>query len=103
MAPLERDRIDRFLRPYLADAALWPVTFVFVVILAMFGALALLLAVRGANYAAIAALVLLGLMSADVIWRDLRNRRLGALTGLIAGLWGLSGRIAVLAVRWGAF
>ena len=103
MAPLERDRIDSFLRPYLSDAALWPVTFVTLVILAMFGAAALVLAVRGRNYAAIAALVLLGLMSADVMWTDLKSRRLGALTGLIVGFWGLSGLVAYLAVRLGAF
>ena len=103
MAGLERERIDSFLRPYLSDVALWPVTFVTLVILAMFGAVALLLAFRGRNYAAVAALVLLGLMSADVVWTDLKHRRLGALSGLIAGLWGLSGLAAFLAVRLGGF
>ena len=103
MAPVERNRIDSFLRPYLSDAALWPVTFVVLVILAMFGAVALLLAFRGQNYAAVAALVLLGLMSADLVWKDLKSRRLGVLSGLIAGLWGLSGLAAFLAVRFGGF
>jgi len=103
MAPLERSRIDSFLRPYLSDVALWPVTFVVLVIVAMFGAAALLLALRGRNYAAMAALALLGVMSADVMWTDLKSRRLGVLSGLVAGLWGLSGVAAFLAVQLGGF
>ena len=48
--------VDHWILPYFTDLSLWPVTFCIAVVLVMFGAAALLLAIRSRNIAAIAAL-----------------------------------------------
>jgi hypothetical protein len=98
----EPDREPRGLEEWLAgfarDAGLRPVLVVAIGCFTALGAGALLLAVRGRSLAAIAALVLLALGTADLLQRDLRRRRFGPAARLVVALWLLSGAAAVVAV-----
>jgi hypothetical protein len=101
--PSEHDGpgLDRWIRPFFSDLALRPVLIVLVIVVTTLGAAVILLAVRGRSYAALAALLLVAWASADAVWSDLRRRRLGPASGLIAALWLLSGLCALGAVYLG--
>jgi hypothetical protein len=89
---------DHWLGGFARDPALRPVLVVLVLSLSAIGAGAILLAVRSGSLAAIAALALLALGSADLMQRDLRRRRFGPGARLVAALWLLSAAAAVGAV-----
>ena len=101
-APASR-RLEQWIRPFFTDSTLWPVLFVMAAVLATFGAAMLLLAVGERNGFAIAALALLLVMSADLVYRDLRRGRLGLAGGAIVGLWLLIGLIAAALSHSGLF
>ena len=101
-APASRP-LEQWIRPFFADSALWPVLFVMATVLATFGAAIVLLAVGERNGFAIAALALLVVMSADFVYRDLRQGRLGLAGAAIVGLWLLIGLIAAALVYSGLF
>ena len=101
--PPEAGRLDRIARLYLSDPTLWPVVIVLGTTLIVLGAWVSLLALRERNLFAAAALLLLIGMSAEAIWRDLRRRRLGAVSGAILGLWAAIAATAALAVGYGFF
>ncbi|HVP30945.1 MAG TPA: hypothetical protein VMW35_17460 [Myxococcota bacterium] len=73
------DRVERALAPFFRDAALWPVTFVVLAHFALGIALLLLDAVRGPGPIGLATLALVLVVCADVLRRDLVNRRVGFL------------------------
>ena len=95
--------LDRWILPYLTDSALWPVTLVLLATLAMFGAAILLMALRGRNLFAVAALVILAVGSFETLFRSVRRRRLGAAGILIPSLWLLAALVAFAAARYGLF
>lgn len=98
--PEEPPGVDRFLRPYVEDPALWPILVILVVTLVMFLAVALLLAVRGRNAFAIAALLILAWMSVDPV---VRARRLGTTGRLALVVWALAAAAAAAAVWLGLY
>jgi hypothetical protein len=93
--------LEDWLGSFARDSSLRPVLVVALGCLAAVGAGALLLAVRGRSLPAIAALALLALGSADLFQRDLRRRRFGPASRLVAGLWLLSALAAAGAVVLG--
>ena len=93
--------VDDWIGSFARDSGLRPVLVVALGSLAAIGAGALLLAVRGRSLPAIAALALLALGSADLIQRDLRRRRFGPASRLVAALWLLSALAGVGAVALG--
>lgn len=107
MEPREDERqepgVDRFLRPVFEDSLLWPIAGVTLLSLATFGAGLLLLAFVSRNGFALAALVVVGWMSADVVVRDVRQRRFGPASALVVGLWALAGVGAAAAAWWGLY
>jgi hypothetical protein len=96
-------RLERWIRPFFVESTLWPVLLVLAGVLATIGAALLLLAVGDRNGFAIVALLLLLGMSADLVYRDLRRRRLGIVGGSVVGLWLLIGLIAALLDQSGLF
>lgn len=101
--PEEAPGLDRHIRPYFSDPALWPVTIVLLIVFATFGATILLTALRSRNLFAVGALLALAVATAEAVRLDLRRRRLGAASGLILGLWALSALVAAVAAWFGAF
>ncbi len=101
--PPAGNRVEQFIRPFFTDSALWPVLLVLAGVLATFGAAMVLLAVGERNGFAIVALALLLWMSADLVYRDLRRRRLGVAGGSVVGLWLLIGLIAAALSYSGLF
>ena len=93
--------LDDWLGSFARDSGLRPVLVVALGCFAAIGAGALLLAVRGRSLPAIAALTLLALGSADLLQRDLRRRRFGPASRLVAALWLLSALAAAGAVVLG--
>lgn len=92
---------EEWLARFGSDATLRPVLVVAIGCFTAIGAGALLVAVRGHNLAAIAALCLLALGTADLFQRDLRRHRFGPASRLAAVLWLLSAAAAVAAVATG--
>lgn len=99
--PNEPRSFEDWLGSFARDATLRPVLIVAIGCFTAIGAGALLAAVRGRSLAAIAALALLALGTADRLQRDLRRRRLGPASQLALGLWALSALAAVAAVAIG--
>jgi hypothetical protein len=97
----EPQSFDDWLAAFAADPGLRPVLLVAIGCFTAIGAGALLLAVRGRSLAAIAALALLALGTADLLQRDLRRRRFGPASRLAASLWLLSAVAAAGAVVLG--
>jgi hypothetical protein len=93
--------LEEWLGGFAADTTLRPVLVVAVGCFTAIGAGALLLAVRGRSLPAIAALALLALGTADLLQRDLRQRRFGVLSKLVTALWLLSALAAAGAVVLG--
>ena len=92
---------EEWLGAFTANAMLRPVLVVAIGCFTAIGAGALLLAVRGRSLAAIAALALLALGTADLLQRDLRRRRFVTVSRLVAVLWLLSAAAALAAVATG--
>lgn len=95
--------VDRHLAIFYRDSTLWPVLVVAVAALVTVGASMLVFAVRERSPYALAALVLLGWVSVDAVYRDLRQRRFGVASRAVVGLWGAAAAAAVLASRLGFF
>ena len=93
--------LDDWLAGFARNAALRPVLIVVIACFTALGAGALLLAVRGRNLAAIAALALLAVGTADILQRDLRRRRFGPAARLATAFWALSTLAAAAAVALG--
>jgi hypothetical protein len=93
--------LDDWLAGFARNPALQPVLLVVLGCFAAIGAGALLLAFRSRSLAAIAALALLALGTADLLQRDLRRRRFGAAARLAVAFWALSGLAAAAAVALG--
>lgn len=94
--------LDEWLRQFASNSALVPVAIVVIACFAAIGAGVLLAALHARNLAALAALALIALGSADLIQRDVRHRRrLGLASRLVLGLWALSGAAAVAALTLG--
>ncbi len=98
----EPHSLDEWLRQFLTNGALGPVALVAAGCFTAIGAGVLLAALRARNLPAIAALVLLAVMSADFLVRDRRRRgRLGLASRIVLGLWALSGVAAAAAISLG--
>ena len=93
--------LDDWLGSFAREGSLRPVLIVVLGCLAAIGAGALLLAIRGRSLPAIAALALLALGSIDLFQRDLRRRRFGPASWLVAALWLLAALAAAGAVVLG--
>ena len=99
----EASRLDSWIRPYIEDSTLWPVTLVFVVVVVVFVAAVALLAWRERNPLAAAALLGLVWMSVDAVSADVRRRRMGLAAGIVVGLWVAVAVVSGVAVAVGAF
>src|SRR5688572_20066369 len=101
----DREREPRSFDDWLAGfariAALRPVLLVALGCFTAVGAGVLLLAVRGRSLAAIAALALLALGTADLLQRELRRRRFGSTARLVTAVRVLSALAAAAAVALG--
>ena len=83
---------------FIEDRALWPLLIIFVVHVALGGALLLLAALRGGSLPAQAALALLVALSVDTIRRARQRRRV---TRWIVTLWVLSALAAGVSSHFG--
>ena len=99
--PNEPRSFEDWLSGFARDSTLRPVLVVALGCFTAIGAGALLAAVRGRSLAAIAAVALLALGTADLLQRDLRRRRLGPASRLALGLWLLSALAAFGALAIG--
>ncbi len=99
--PNEPRSFEDWLGSFARDATLRPVLVVALGCFSAIGAGTLLAALRSRSLAATAALVLLGLGSADLLVRDLRRRHLGPASQLVLALWALSAAAAIGAVAIG--
>jgi hypothetical protein len=97
----EPHSLDDWLAGFTRNPALQPVLLVVLGCFAAIGAGALLLAIRSRSLAAIAALALLALGTADVLQRDLRRGRFGPAARLALAFWALSALAAAAAARLG--
>lgn len=95
--------VDRHLSIFYRDSTLWPVLFVVVAAAGTLGAAMLVLALRERNPYALAALALLGWISVDLVWRDLRQRRFGVASRSVLLLWSAAAGVALLAARMQLF
>ncbi len=99
MQPPEPDdeprRLADHLLEYVREPTLWPVLLVAIAIFVTLGTAVLLAAFLARNLFALAALLLLGAMSADAVIRELRSRGFGPVSGGLLALWGLSAACAV--------
>jgi alpha-beta hydrolase superfamily lysophospholipase len=82
---------SRHIAVFIEDSALWPLLFIFVVHVALGGAIVMLAAVRGRSLPAMAGLVLLLALCVDMVRRARQRRRVAR---WIATLWLLSGLTA---------
>lgn len=96
-------RLADHLKEYVREPMLWPVVLVAAAIFVTLGAAALLAALAQRSLFAMAALALLGGMSADQVLRELRGGGPGVVTALVLGFWVLSGCVAWAAVLLGLF
>ncbi len=90
--------LSRHIAVFFEEPALWPLLFIFVVHVALAGALVLLWALRARSLAGLALLAVLLVLSVDGVRRARRRRRV---TLWIVMLWSLSSLIAVFASRFG--
>jgi predicted esterase len=96
-------RFERFLSPFFEEPTLWPVTLVLGAHALLGGAVVLAMALRARNAFALAALALLVVMTADVLFRCARARRMGRIGWGLVALWIGSALGAVLATRFDFF
>lgn len=94
-------RMDGLIEPFFSESTLWPVLAVLVLSLVTMGAAILVNALRRRNLFAVAALAVLAAMSADIVWSDVKRRRLGRASALIVALWLLSAGLAAAAAWLG--
>jgi hypothetical protein len=99
----EGPAIDRHLRVFFHDSTLWPVLASATAIFVCLGAALWLLAVAERNPFAVAALLVLGIVSYEWMHRDRQRGRLGLASRSIAALWLASGGVALLASWLGLF
>jgi len=99
----DENALDRLLRLYLEDSALWPLVMVAVAIFATLATGVVLLATVDRNPVAALGLALLAWISLDVVRGDWRRRSLGPTAGVVLTIWGLAGLAAVAAARGGLF
>ena len=90
---------ERWIRPFFEDSTLWPVLIVAVGTAVTLGAAMVLMALRG-NPFAVAALLALALMSADIVYRDVRAG-VGLATRAVVILWLLVAISAAIAGWFG--
>jgi hypothetical protein len=93
----EASGFSRHVAVFIEDSALWPLLLIFVVHVALGGALAMLAAVRG-SLPAMAGLALLLALCADMVRRARQPRRVAR---WIATLWLLSGLTAAVSSHLG--
>lgn len=94
-------RIDRWVLVFVREPTLWPVLLVVVAhAVAFLGPLLLHVFRDGGAFAAAVLALLAGLSVAGLAW-EWRRRGVGALTGLLAATWALSGAAALAADRFG--
>jgi hypothetical protein len=91
-----RDHVERWLRVFVEDSALWPILVAAVGIFACFGAALLVLAFEDRNLGALVGVALLAALALHGLAGALRRRRLGALGGiaLAVALLSLLGALA---------
>jgi hypothetical protein len=95
MEPAPRDeKIERFLRPFVEDSTLWPVSLVVLAHAVVFTAALVLFAVRDRQLWALLGLAVLLALTGEWVYRDLRRGRLGVASGAIALCWGLAALVA---------
>jgi hypothetical protein len=94
----EGSGLSRHINVFLEDATLWPLVFIFVVHVALAGALLLLAALRTGSPVALAVLALLLVLSGDAVRRARRRRRVAL---WLVTLWSLSFATAVGGGRLG--
>ena len=87
----EETGLGRHIQVFFEDPALWPILIIFVIHVALAGALVLLSALRDGSPLGRAVLAILAVLSVDAI-RRARRRRRNAIR--IATLWALSALIA---------
>ena len=88
----QEEGLSRHVQVFFEDPALWPLLIIFVVHVALAGALVLLSALRAGSPLGRAALAILVMLSLDAIRRSRRRRRT---TTRIVTLWALSALTAV--------
>lgn len=101
--PREPRNVEEWLRPFLTDITLWPVTIVVVVVLTTLGGTLLLWAIREHRPAAIMALVLVLVGSVESVLREWRRRRFGPVCGAVLAWWLLSAAAGCALVLLGLF
>ena len=94
----ETSGLSRHIHVFFEDPALWPILIIFVVHVALAGALVLLSALRAGSLPARAALAILAMLSVDGV-RHARRRRRATLW--IVMLWTLSALTAVVSSNLG--
>lgn len=93
--------IDLWLMPFFRDSSLWPVLAVIVLCLTTVGAGVLLTAWLSRNPFALAALLLLALMSGDIAIRAHRRGKSRVLLWCVIGFWLGSVAMAVVGIAAG--
>lgn len=88
----------RHVNVFFEDPALWPLLFIFVVHVALAGALLLLAALREGSLPALAALAVLLVLSVDAARRARRRRRVAL---WLVALWTLSAATAAVSSQLG--
>ena len=96
--PPEATGFSRHLAAFIEDPALWPLLLIFIVHVALGGALVLLAAVRGRSLPALGLLALLLILCVDMIRRARNPRRVAR---WILTLWILSGLTAAVSSHLG--
>ncbi len=98
----EPRRLADHLLEYVREPMLWPVLLVAVAIFVSVGTAVLLAALFARNLFALAALAVLGAVSADAVVRELRGHGFGPVSGGLLALWGLSAACAfsIVAMGW---
>lgn len=96
--PSGADGPGRYLAPFFEDPSLRPLLIIFVVHVALGGALLLLAALRDGRLSALAAVALLIVASGDAVRRARQRARIAK---WLVGLWAASIATAVLASRYG--
>ena len=96
--------VDRFVLVFLRESSLWPILFVIVGHIVVFAAPVLILAVRERRVSAMAALLLLGVMSFNIVRFDVgREGRPASLSKLVAITWAIVFAVAWISHRTGIF
>ena len=109
MAPENDDRedepagLEHWLRPFVEESTLWPVTLVAGLVLATFGAGLVLMALLERNPFAVVGLLVAVWASAEPLFADWRRRRFGLVAGLVLTLWLAVAGIAATVVALGLF